>query len=106
MNDLTMPTSDHATASDAISSVAPPTRAASDAAHGNMLKVLVIDDAPDVRIYVRALLRKWGYDTVLASNGAEGLERMRQGGIRLVVCDWMMDGMSGPEVCAGCHSSV
>ncbi|MCF7982770.1 MAG: SpoIIE family protein phosphatase [Thiohalocapsa sp.] len=64
------------------------------------LQVLVIDDAPDVRIYVRALLRKWGYEAVLASNGAEGLERMRQGGIRLVICDWMMDGMSGPEVCA------
>ncbi len=63
------------------------------------LKVLVIDDAPDVRIYVRALLRKWGYDTELASNGAEGLERLRHGDIRLVICDWMMDGMSGPEVC-------
>ncbi|MCG6943173.1 MAG: SpoIIE family protein phosphatase [Thiohalocapsa sp.] len=63
-------------------------------------KVLVIDDAPDVRAYVRALLRKWGFEAVLASNGAEGLERLREGDIRLVICDWMMDGMSGPEVCA------
>jgi sigma-B regulation protein RsbU (phosphoserine phosphatase) len=63
-------------------------------------KVLVIDDAPDVRVYVRALLRKWGFEAVLASNGAEGLERLRDGDIRLVICDWMMDGMSGPEVCA------
>jgi sigma-B regulation protein RsbU (phosphoserine phosphatase) len=63
-------------------------------------KVLVIDDAPDVRVYVRALLRKWGFDVELASNGAEGLARLREGDIRLVICDWMMDGMSGPEVCA------
>jgi sigma-B regulation protein RsbU (phosphoserine phosphatase) len=68
------------------------------------LKVLVIDDAPDFRVYVRALLRKWGYDPVLATNGADGLERMREGGIRLVICDWMMDGMSGPEVCAAIRS--
>jgi sigma-B regulation protein RsbU (phosphoserine phosphatase) len=64
------------------------------------LTVLVIDDAPDVRVHVRALLRKWGFDPVLASNGAEGLERLRAGGIRLVICDWMMPGMTGPEVCA------
>jgi phosphoserine phosphatase RsbU/P len=64
------------------------------------LKVLVIDDALDLRVYVRALLRKWGFEAVLASNGAEGLERLRAGDIRLVICDWMMDGMSGPEVCA------
>ncbi|MBK1630596.1 hypothetical protein CKO31_07525 [Thiohalocapsa halophila] len=64
------------------------------------LKVLVIDDAPDVRAYVRALLRKWGFHAELASNGADGLERLRAGDIRLVICDWMMDGMSGPEVCA------
>ncbi len=62
-------------------------------------KVLVIDDAPDVRANLRALLRKWGFEAVLASNGADGLERLRQGDIRLVICDWMMDGMSGPEVC-------
>lgn len=103
MNDLTMPSSDHA-ASAAIPSVAPPTQTALGATEGTVLKVLVIDDAPDVRVYVRALLRKWGYDPVLASNGADGLERMREGGIRLVICDWMMDGMSGPEVCAAIRS--
>ena len=63
------------------------------------MKVLVIDDAPDVRAYVRALLRKWGYDPVVASNGADGLARLCEHDIRLVICDWMMDGMSGPEVC-------
>ena len=86
------------------SPVAPIAKSAPSAAAGESLKVLVIDDAPDVRIYVRALLRKWGYEPVLASNGADGLARMREGGIRLVICDWMMDGMSGPEVCAAIRS--
>jgi sigma-B regulation protein RsbU (phosphoserine phosphatase) len=75
-----------------------PAVSATQAALGR-IRVLVIDDAPDVRAYVRALLRKWGYDPVVASNGADGLARMREHDIRLVICDWMMDGMSGPEVC-------
>jgi phosphoserine phosphatase RsbU/P len=77
-----------------------PSRAMPAPAAQSPLKVLVIDDALDLRVYVRALLRKWGYEAVLASNGTEGLERLRAGDIRLVICDWMMDGMSGPEVCA------
>lgn len=64
-----------------------------------MLKVLVVDDALDMRVYLRALLRKWGYEPVLASNGADGLSLIVEHDIRLVLLDWMMDGMSGPEVC-------
>ncbi len=64
------------------------------------LKVLVIDDALDMRVYLRALLKKWGYEPVLASNGADGLAIIAEQEIRLVLLDWMMEGMSGPEVCA------
>lgn len=64
------------------------------------LKVLVIDDALDMRVYLRALLNKWGYEPVLASNGADGLAIIAEQEIRLVLLDWMMEGMSGPEVCA------
>ncbi len=64
-----------------------------------MLKVLVVDDALDMRVYLRALLKKWGYEPVLASNGADGLRLIAEEDIRLVLLDWMMEGMSGPEVC-------
>jgi sigma-B regulation protein RsbU (phosphoserine phosphatase) len=64
------------------------------------LKVLVVDDALDMRVYLRALLRKWGYEPVLACNGSDGLALISDGDIRLVLLDWMMEGMSGPEVCA------
>ncbi len=63
------------------------------------MKALVIDDAPDIRIYVRALLEKWGYETKDASDGLEGLNCIRESDIRIVVCDWEMPGMSGPELC-------
>ena len=63
------------------------------------MKVLVVDDAPDIRILVRALLEKWGYETLEASDGDEALELTKCSDIRIVICDWVMPSMSGPEFC-------
>ena len=63
------------------------------------MKALVVDDAPDIRVFVRALLEKWGYETFEASDGDEALEVTKTAGIRIVVCDWVMPAMSGPEFC-------
>ena len=67
--------------------------------------MLVVDDALDMRVYLRALLKKWGYEPVLASNGADGLRIIAEDEIRLVLLDWMMEGMSGPEVCGKLRAS-
>jgi sigma-B regulation protein RsbU (phosphoserine phosphatase) len=64
-----------------------------------IVKAIVIDDAPDIRIYVRALLEKWGYQAEDASEGLEGFARIKGADIRIVVCDWMMPGMSGLDLC-------
>jgi sigma-B regulation protein RsbU (phosphoserine phosphatase) len=63
------------------------------------VKAIVIDDAPDIRIYVSALLEKWGYEAEDASEGLEGFARVKESDIRIVVCDWNMPGMSGPDLC-------
>jgi sigma-B regulation protein RsbU (phosphoserine phosphatase) len=63
------------------------------------VKVLVIDDAPDIRIYVRALLDNWGYETEVASEGLEGFARIKNSDVQIVICDWVMPGMSGPDLC-------
>jgi len=63
------------------------------------VKALVIDDSPSTRIYVSALLKRWGYETADASDGLEGFARIEDSNIRIVVCDWMMPGMSGPDLC-------
>jgi sigma-B regulation protein RsbU (phosphoserine phosphatase) len=63
------------------------------------VKALIIDDAPDIRVYVRALLERWGYETADASEGLEGFARIKESDVRIVVCDWMMPGMSGPDLC-------
>lgn len=51
------------------------------------MKALVIDDAPDIRIYVRSLLQAWGYDAEAASEGLEGFARIKASDVQLVICD-------------------
>ena len=64
------------------------------------MQVLIADDSLISRRLLEAALRKWGYDVVVASNGAEAWERLRgDGSPRLAILDWMMPGLSGPEVC-------
>jgi len=69
------------------------------------LNALIVDDAADTRLYVRALLEAWGYNTVDAADGLDGLERMREASIELVICDWMMPRMSGLEFCTAVRAA-
>ncbi len=52
--------------------------------------VLVIDDDPDFRASVRALLESRGYPVVEAESGAQGLELLRTVRPALIVLDIMM----------------
>lgn len=63
------------------------------------MKVLIIDDAADVRLYVSALLASWGYETLVAASARQGLGLIETTQVQLVVCDWVMPEMSGPELC-------
>lgn len=58
-------------------------------------KILIIDDEADVRAFITAVLKKKGYETVTAANGAEGLELLLQERPALVTLDIMMPGRSG-----------
>lgn len=63
------------------------------------MKILIIDDALDMRTYLRLLATKWGYEAKVCEEGSQALELLRHSDIRLVICDWMMPGLSGPELC-------
>ncbi|MGD8207510.1 MAG: response regulator, partial [Thiohalocapsa sp.] len=63
------------------------------------MKALVIDDAVDVRLTVRMLLESWGHETDEASNARDGFALIEAADVQLVVCDWMMPGLTGPELC-------
>ena len=60
------------------------------------LRILAIDDDLSVREFLPRLLP--GHEVDTAADGMEGLEKFHQGHYDLVVCDWVMTGMSGLEV--------
>ncbi len=69
------------------------------------MKVLVVEDALDVRLYLGELLKKWGFDVVVAGNGREACELLESDTIRLVISDWVMPEMSGVELCRHVRSA-
>jgi CheY-like chemotaxis protein len=60
-------------------------------------KVLVIDDEPDVRKFLTAVLEKHGYDTLTASDGTEALEIARREKPDLVTLDLQMPHGTGTD---------
>jgi two-component system cell cycle response regulator len=64
------------------------------------VQILIADDSLVSRHLLDATLRKWGYEVVIACDGAEAWEILQQNDSPpLAILDWMMPGMTGPEVC-------
>ncbi len=62
------------------------------------MSILVIDDDSDLRIMVCKMLIDEGYDVVDASNGKEGLQKLKDDpGIELVITDLIMPEQEGIE---------
>jgi len=64
-----------------------------------MFKILIIDDDPILRMIVKKALQNQGYDLTIACNGEEGILEARKIRPALIICDWMMSGIDGLEVC-------
>jgi CheY-like chemotaxis protein len=63
------------------------------------MRILVVDDSPDVRFMLRLLLEEEGMEAEEATSGAAGLERLRApDGLEAVVLDQRMPDMTGIEV--------
>jgi len=61
--------------------------------------VLLVDDSRLQRRILRASLERWGYDVVECGSAEEALVICRDQPVDLVISDWMMPGMNGPEFC-------
>ena len=65
------------------------------------MKILVADDDRIARKVLRAFLEDASYTVVLAEDGKQAVEvLMAADAPPIVILDWVMPGMSGPEVCA------
>ena len=65
-----------------------------------MVKILLADDDHVNRQLLERALVKWGYDVVLATDGAEAWHALQQEDApKLAILDWMMPAMDGVQVC-------
>ncbi len=64
------------------------------------MKILIADDSIVSRHLLDATLRKWGYEVVVACDGLEAWnELQKENSPSLAILDWVMPGLTGPEVC-------
>lgn len=63
-------------------------------------RVLVADDSAISRRLLEAVLGRWGYEVISVQDGTKAWEILQgDDAPRLAILDWMMPGLSGPDVC-------
>ena len=62
-------------------------------------KLLVADDEPNIVISLEYLMKREGYDVLVATDGNQALEAIQREQPAMVLLDVMMPGKTGFEVC-------
>ena len=62
-------------------------------------KILIVDDEPNLVKLLESRLKSNGYEVISASDGQQGLDRVRQDKPDLVILDLMLPKLHGYEVC-------
>jgi two-component system cell cycle response regulator len=68
--------------------------------NGRHIRVLAAEDNPVFQSMLRSMLTKWGYDPIIARDGAEAWRVLAADDApRLAILDWMMPSLDGVEIC-------
>ena len=68
--------------------------------------VLIADDDPDLRDILRSILEPSGFSVTEAENGQRALDAIRAAPPSLVILDYMMPELTGPQVCEQLRQDV
>lgn len=63
------------------------------------MRVLVVEDHPDLAANLQDFLSSQDHESVVAADGADGLRRAQSGGFDAIVLDRMLPKLSGDELC-------
>ena len=69
-----------------------------------MTRVLVVEDEESFSDALSYMLRKEGFESVVASSGPDALAEFDRGGADIVLLDLMLPGLPGTEVCRALRS--
>jgi two-component system response regulator (stage 0 sporulation protein F) len=64
----------------------------------NVKRLLIVDDQQGIRLLLNEVLKKEGYVTYLAANGAEALRYAEEESMDCVLLDMKIPGMDGIEI--------
>jgi CheY-like chemotaxis protein len=63
------------------------------------VKILIAEDDAISRLILQKSIQKLGHECLSAADGATAWELYQQTTVDVVVSDWMMPGLDGPELC-------
>ncbi len=63
------------------------------------LSVLLAEDDPDIQLVARLALKRAGFVVRVVGNGREALAAIREDPPDVVLLDWMMPELDGPDTC-------
>ena len=64
-------------------------------------KILVVDDELNMRLVLKAMVKKEGYDVVTAADGLEALKILKEEKFAVVATDLKMPGLDGMGLLVG-----
>jgi two-component system chemotaxis response regulator CheY len=63
------------------------------------MRILIADDDATSRLLLKAVATKLGHECLVATDGSGAWELLTTEGFDVLLTDWMMPGMDGPELC-------
>ena len=63
------------------------------------MKILVAEDDAVSRRVLEAVLERMGHDCDVAEDGDQAWARLEHGAPDVLITDWMMPGLAGPDLC-------
>ncbi|HXC02528.1 MAG TPA: response regulator [Opitutaceae bacterium] len=70
------------------------------------MNILAVEDDILARKIICRSLRRLGHEVIEAADGEEAWTLLQAGGIRVVVCDWMMPRLDGLELCRRIRAKI
>lgn len=61
------------------------------------MKVMIVDDSKAIYMMVSQMLQEQGHEAVWAEDGVDACEKLSSSDVDLILLDWNMPNMSGPE---------
>jgi len=69
------------------------------------MQILVVDDDQMILELIDHHLMRWGFNTCTASNGLDAWAILESQSIDVVICDWIIPGIDGVELCRKIRST-